>query len=69
MALLGFQYVPLSLDVNEAFFKEEQDTPNTREYSRNSQSVGESCRCGKWGVIHTNFEYLSFGDVEALVLI
>ena len=33
MALLGFQYVPLSLDVNEAFFKEEQDT---REYSRNS---------------------------------
>ena len=47
MALLGFQYVPLSLDVNEAFFKEEQDTPNTREYSRNSQSVGEWCRCGK----------------------
>ena len=32
MALVGFQYEPVSLDVNEVFFeKEEQDVPNTRE--------------------------------------
>ena len=33
MALVGFQYEPVSLDVNEVFFEEEeeQDVPNTRE--------------------------------------
>ena len=31
MALVGFQYEPLSLDVNKAYFEEEQDIPNTRE--------------------------------------
>ena len=33
MALVGFQYEPVSLDVNEVFFEEEeeQDIPNTRE--------------------------------------
>ena len=43
MALLGFQNVPLSLDVKEAFFKEEQGIPNTREYSKalvNGADVG-----------------------------
>ena len=32
MAFVGFQYEPVSLDVNEVFFEEEeQDVPNTRE--------------------------------------
>ena len=29
MALVGFQYETVSLDVNEACFIEEQDIPNT----------------------------------------
>ena len=40
--------------------------PNKSERSRKSQSVTEWCRCGKWGVMHTNVEYLSYGEVEAL---
>ena len=36
MALVGFQYKPISLDVNEVCFKEEQNIPNTREKSRKS---------------------------------
>ena len=47
MALVGFQYEPVSLDVNEVCFEEEQDIPNTREKSRKSQSVTEWYRCGK----------------------
>ena len=47
MALAGFQYEPVSLDVNEVCFEEEQDIPNMREKSRKSQSVTECCRCGK----------------------
>ena len=45
MALVGFQYEPLSLDVNKVCF--EEDIPNTREKSRKRQSVNEWCRCGK----------------------
>ena len=44
---------------------EEQDSPNTREKARQSQSVPEWCRCMKLGIMHTNFEYLSCGEVEA----
>ena len=33
MALAGFQYEPVSLNVNEVCFEEEQDTPNTLEKS------------------------------------
>ena len=29
MALVGFQYEPVRLDVNEVCFEEEQDIPNT----------------------------------------
>ena len=31
MVLVGFQYEPASLDVNEVYFDEKQDSPNTRE--------------------------------------
>ena len=41
MALVGFQYDSVSLDVNEVCFEEEQDIPNTSEKSRKSQSVTE----------------------------
>ena len=41
MALVGFQYEPGSLDVNEGCFEKEQDIPNTCEKSRKSQSVTE----------------------------
>ena len=47
MALVGFQYEPVSLDVNEVCFEEEQDIRNTREKSRKSQRGTEWCRCGK----------------------
>ena len=47
MALVGLQYEPLSLAVNEVCFEEEQDIPNVCEKSRKSQSVTEWCRCGK----------------------
>ena len=56
MALVGFQYEPGSLDVNEVCFEEEQDIPNTSEKSRKSQSVTKRCGCGKWGVMQTNVE-------------
>ena len=36
MALVGFQYEPVRLDVNEVCFEEEQDIPNTWEKSRKS---------------------------------
>ena len=44
MVLVGFQYEPASLDVNEVYFDEKQDSPNAREKSRKSQSVTEWCR-------------------------
>ena len=44
MALVGFQYEPVNLDVNKACFEEEQDIPNKREKSRKSQSATEWCR-------------------------
>ena len=47
MALAGFQYEPVSLDVHEVCFEEEQDLRNTGEKSRKSQSIIECCRCGK----------------------
>ena len=47
MALVGFQYEPGSLDVNESCFEEEQDIPNTREKSEKIQSGTEWWRCGK----------------------
>ena len=56
----------MSLDVNKVCFKEEQNTSNMREKSGKSQSVTKCCRCGKWDVMHTNVEYLSCGEVEAL---
>ena len=46
MALVGLQYEPVSLDVNEVCF-EEQDIPNISEKSRKSQSITEWCRFGK----------------------
>ena len=65
MDLAGFQYEPVSLDVNEACLEEEQDIPNTSEKLRKRQSVTEWCRCGKWDVMYTNIEYLSRGEAEA----
>ena len=65
MALVGFQDEPVSLDVNEVCFEEEQDIPNTRENLK-SQRVTEWCRCVKGGVMQTNVEYLSCGEIEAL---
>ena len=68
MVLVGFQYEPVSLDVNKVCFEEEQDIPNTREKSRNSQSVNKWFRCVKWGVMHTNVKYLSCSEVEGKYL-
>ena len=56
MVLVGFQYEPVSLDVNRVCFEEEQDTPNTPEKSRKGQSITEWCKCGKWGAMHANVE-------------
>ena len=47
MALVGFQYESVCLDVNEVCFEEEQEILNIREKSRKSQSVTEWCRYGK----------------------
>ena len=43
MALVGFHYELVSLDINEVCF-EEQDTPKTREKSRKSKSITAWCR-------------------------
>ena len=59
MALVGFQYEPVSLDVNKVCFEEEQDIPNMHEKWRKNQSITEWCRCEKWDVMHKNVEYLS----------
>ena len=66
MALVGFQHEPIRLNVNEVCFEEEQDIHNMHEKYRKSQSVTEWCRCGKWGVMYTNVEYLVCNEVEAL---
>ena len=65
MALIGFHYEPVSLDVSKFCFKEEQDIPNMREKSRKSQIITEWCRCQKRGVMHKNVEYFNCGKVEA----
>ena len=59
MAVVKFQYEPVSLGVNEVCFDKEQDIRNTREKSRKSQTVTEWCRCGKCGVMDTNVECMS----------
>ena len=46
MALVGFQFEPVSLDVNEVCFEKERDIPNKREKSRKRQSITE---CGNVG--------------------
>ena len=51
MTLVGFQYEPVSLDVNKVCFDEKQDIPNTREKSEkvkvllNSVDVGNGYKC------------------------
>ena len=45
MFLVGFQYEPVSLDVNEVYLDQEQD--NTCEKYRKNLDVTEWCRCGK----------------------
>ena len=47
MVLVGFQYEPVSLDVNEVCFEGEHDIPNTREKSRKIQGITEWCTSGK----------------------
>ena len=59
MALVGFHYEPVSLDIDQVCFDKEQGIPNSRERSRKMKSVTEWCRCGKCGVIGTNIECLS----------
>ena len=66
MALVGFQYEPVSLNVNKVCFDEKEDIHSTCEKSRKSQSVTEWCRCVKCGEMDTNVECLSCGKVEAL---
>ena len=66
MALIAFQYEPVSLDINEVCFEEEQDITNTLEKWTKSQSVTEWFKCGKWDVMHTNVECLTCSEVEAL---
>ena len=48
MPLIGFQYEPVGLDVNEICCDVEQDMP---EKLRKIQKVNEWCRCGKCGVM------------------
>ena len=66
IALVGFQYKPVSLNVNEVCFEEGQDIHNIREKPKKSQSVTTWCRCEKWDVMHTNAEYLNCSEVKAL---
>ena len=47
ICLVGFQYEPISLDVNKVYFEEKQDILNTREKLEKGQSVTDWCRCGK----------------------
>ena len=65
MAFVGFQYEPVSLDVKKVCLKKGK-TSLIRVKNQESQCFTEQCRCGNWSVIHTNVEYLSWGEVEAL---
>ena len=65
MALVGLQYEPVKLDVNEVCFDEEQDISNTCEKSKKDQNV-TGCTCRKWDVMQTNVKSLSCPKVEAL---
>ena len=47
MALVGFQYEPVRLDINEVYFEEEQDIPNTREKSRSNAHKFEYLSCSQ----------------------
>ena len=48
MAFVGFQYEPVSLDVNEVCFKKNIiNISNTHEKSRKSRNVTELYICGK----------------------
>ena len=58
MALVGLQYEPVKLDVNEVCFDEEQDIRNTCEKSKKDQNLN-GCTCGKWDVMQTNVKSLS----------
>ena len=78
MALVGFRYEPVSLDVKEVYFEEEQeslDIPNTREKSRKTESVTEWCRCGTWSAMKHKYLVLelrrswNFGTLLQLYLI
>ena len=53
MALIGFHH-------------EDQAISNTREISRKSESVTEWWTCEKCGVMNTDIECLSCGEVKAL---
>ena len=64
MALVGLQYEPMSFDVQEVCFDEEQNILDTREKSRKSQSVTEWCRCGKCRVMDKNIKCLSCVEIE-----
>ena len=66
MALVVFQYEPVNLDVTKSYFEVEQDIPNTREKSRKVQAILNGVDVRKCGIMHTNLEYLSCGEVEAL---
>ena len=69
MALVGFQYEAVSLEVNKVCFNEEQNIPNMHEQSSKIQSVTEWCRYRKCGVMDRNVECawiaakLSFGTL------
>ena len=56
MALVGFQYEPVSLDVNKICLEEEQDITDTRETPGKSQSVTEWSRYKKWGAMLATVE-------------
>ena len=59
LSLCKIRYEPVSLDVNEVCFHEEEYISNTREKNQEkSQSVTEWCICGKSGVMNTNVECL-----------
>ena len=47
MSLVGFQYEPVSLDVNDVCFEEEQNIAKTCEKPSKIQRISEWCRCEK----------------------
>ena len=54
MALVGIQYEPVSVLKKNGI---------SLIHVKNQEKVS---RCGKWDAMHTNVEYLSCGEVEAL---